>query len=62
MADISMCEGTGCPRKMQCYRHTAPVSQYRQAYFTTVPVKPDGSCDHFWDNKEYGGGGPFDDD
>lgn len=51
MADITMCDGTGCPRKAQCYRYTARPSQ-RQSYFAKVPLNVDGSCDHFWTSEE----------
>lgn len=37
MADISMCEGTGCPLKDHCYRYTAPKNEHYQAYFSFVP-------------------------
>ncbi len=48
MADITMCSGSGCVLKEECYRHTAPVNEYRQAYFMNPPVKEDGSCDFLW--------------
>jgi hypothetical protein len=51
MADISKCEGTGCPHKEKCYRFTATADEYRQSYFVMVPfVEEDGEikCDHFW--------------
>lgn len=50
MADITMCSGTSCWRKDTCYRHIAPVNEFRQAYFTTPPFKFDSvlSCDYFW--------------
>lgn len=42
MADISMCEGNGCPLKDHCYRYTAPKNEHYQAYFVEVP----------WDTEE----------
>jgi hypothetical protein len=51
MADITMCEGTDCPHKDECYRHTAPVNEYRQSYFVVVPLKEDGTCDELWIRK-----------
>jgi hypothetical protein len=48
MADITMCSGSGCPVKDKCYRHTAPVNEYRQAYFMNPPIKEDDSCKYFW--------------
>ena len=54
MADISMCQGTGCPLKAECYRHTAPVNEYRQTYFVYVPYDfAYKNCEYFWDNTEY---------
>lgn len=48
MPDITMCEGTGCPRKESCHRFTATPSEYRQSYFETPPVKEDGKCEMYW--------------
>ncbi len=47
MADITMCKGTNCPVKEQCYRHTADVNEHRQSYFFAPPFK-DGKCDMYW--------------
>jgi hypothetical protein len=59
MADIAMCAGTECPRKNNCHRHTAEYDEYGQSYFVTPPIKEDGSCEYFWDNKEYPAEGAF---
>jgi len=48
-----MCEGLTCPRKQQCYRYTAPKNDYRQAYFSQMPLEKDNSCEHFTDNSEW---------
>ena len=48
MADISKCEGIGCPHREKCYRFTAPADEYLQAYFVDPPIKADGTCDMFW--------------
>lgn len=32
MSDISKCGGTGCKIKRECYRYTAPVNPYWQAW------------------------------
>ena len=48
MADITMCEGTNCPKKETCYRFTAKPDEDRQSYFMTPPNNGD-SCDQFWD-------------
>ena len=48
MPDITMCNGTGCPRKDSCYRHTAVPSEYRQSFFMNPPLKEDGSCEYYW--------------
>jgi len=50
MADITKCYGLGCNVKDDCYRHTAPVNEWRQSYFMEVPGK-DESCEHYW-NRE----------
>ena len=53
MADITMCEGLNCLQKENCHRFTAKTNPYRQSYFANIPLKKDGTCDHFWDNKDY---------
>jgi hypothetical protein len=53
MADISMCDGHECPKKQECYRYTAPVNPYRQAYFTFTPYDKDHAlCEMFTPNGE----------
>jgi hypothetical protein len=37
-----------CPMRDKCYRFTAPVNEYRQAYFSVVPYE-DPECEWFWD-------------
>lgn len=51
MADISMCKGDGCPIKDQCYRHTAPVSLYRQPWFSEPLDHERESCDYYMMNE-----------
>lgn len=51
MPDITMCEGTGCPRKESCHRFAAKPSEY-QSYFVTPPVKEDGKCEMYWGDAE----------
>lgn len=53
MPDITMCEGTGCIIKDNCYRYTAEPSEFRQAYFAEPPVDKDGNCNHFWGNPDF---------
>lgn len=49
MADISMCKGTDCPMKNNCYRYTAKPNEYGQYYLTTVPYNKETSkCLEFW--------------
>lgn len=48
MADITMCNWEWCPMKEKCYRYTAPINEYRQAYFTEAPIK-DWECEYLWD-------------
>lgn len=49
MADIAKCSGTGCDKKEQCYRFTAPSNEYAQWY--ALPIIVDGKCESFWDNE-----------
>ena len=49
MPDLTMCPGTKCPQKDDCYRHTAePSPTGRQSYFLAPPLKPDGGCNYYW--------------
>lgn len=52
MADITMCKGDGCPKREECYRHTAPQNQYRQSWFADSPLKSAEpfDCEWFTDN------------
>ena len=45
--DITMCKGTDCPLKENCYRFTAKSDDVYQSYFVDSPIK-DGKCDMFW--------------
>lgn len=47
-----MCTGVGCPLAAKCYRHTAPKSDYRQAFFTEPPIF-EGECTKFINNENY---------
>jgi len=47
MPDITMCKGTDCPQKENCYRFTANPNEYRQSYFMTPPIK-DSKCEYYW--------------
>jgi len=51
MADITKCTGKGCTKKESCYRFTALDCRYRQSYFSLTPLKEDGTCEYYWDNK-----------
>jgi len=52
MADITMCDGYGCPVKDKCYRHTAPKNDLWQSMFVAPPIDEMDQCKYFWDNKE----------
>jgi hypothetical protein len=52
MADITMCRDEHCKRHLKCHRMTAPVTEFRQAYFVNSP-RQGKKCDFFWDNKGY---------
>lgn len=49
MPDITMCKGTNCNRKDNCYRHTATPNTGHQAYFVHAPVN-NQECQYYWDN------------
>lgn len=53
MADITMCHADecNCAIKDKCHRYTAPVNEYRQAYFSTPPNKSSDECDYFYNNE-----------
>jgi hypothetical protein len=54
MADISMCPGIGCPSKNSCYRFTAPVNEYRQAYaafYQELVGSSEDKCENYWRNE-----------
>ncbi len=47
--DVTMCPGTGCPLRDDCYRFRAVVAG-RQHFFGTAPYDPaTGTCDWLWD-------------
>ena len=51
MADITKCKGTRCPVREDCYRYTAPASEW-QSWFAVAPVSDDEKgCDMMIDNK-----------
>lgn len=46
-----LCKGGGCPKKIECYRHTAKPMSRRQSYFLTPPfrITEQGvACEHYW--------------
>jgi len=53
MSDISKCVGKDCPIKEECYRFTAPINEYWQAWLGDTPHNKENSdnfkCDLFWD-------------
>jgi len=56
MADITMCMPITCPVKQECYRHTAPINKFRQAYFMKSPgemINGEFYCDHFWGDPKF---------
>lgn len=52
MPDISLCSNNNCPLRKGCYRATAIPSDFLQSY-TVFNLNEDGTCNWFWDNKEY---------
>jgi len=51
MPDITMCVGvtkkSSCHMKSTCYRYTATPDEYRQSWFSEVPLKEDQTCEHY---------------
>jgi hypothetical protein len=57
MADITVCPGTDCPVKEQCYRFTAPKNEMWQSSFVEIPGKMEEdkfTCDMYWGEKAEG--------
>jgi hypothetical protein len=57
MSDITMCSGTNCPKKEECYRFTAYVNEYRQSWFCEPPfkiVEDKFTCEMFWGDANEG--------
>jgi hypothetical protein len=51
MADITKCKGTGCRVREDCYRYTAPASEW-QSWFAVAPVSDDeNGCDMMIDTE-----------
>lgn len=49
MPDISMCDGTRCVVKEECYRFKATPSPFLQSYFANSPVDLlTQQCEYFW--------------
>lgn len=50
MADITMCEGTGCPLRATCYRFKAKSDEFLQSYFAEVPYDSEyEKCSYYWE-------------
>jgi hypothetical protein len=56
MADISMCPGTNCDVKENCYRYLATPDDYRQAWFGMMPYPPGEECVYYWPVESEGHG------
>lgn len=52
MADITVCTGKNCPLRESCHRYTAPHGLY-QSFIEAPYDVHSGTCDLFWDNKDY---------
>lgn len=53
MPDITMCEGTSCPLRENCYRKRAVPTPNWQSYFASAPVDKEGNCTYFWKIDKY---------
>lgn len=57
---MTMCQGTDCPLRNDCYRYTAEPNPYRQSYFAETPLEkisfiggPEQDwCDYFIKNED----------
>ena len=49
MPDISMCQGTNCNLKDNCYRFKAEPSKFRQSWFCKSPNLDPYYCDYYWE-------------
>ena len=49
MPDISMCQGTNCNIKDNCYRFKAKASEFRQSWFCKSPNLDPYYCDYYWE-------------
>lgn len=47
MADITMCKGINCDKRLTCYRYLATANPYAQSYFIETPPTKDGKCDEY---------------
>ena len=47
MPDITMCKGTGCPKKETCYRFTATPDKYWQSWFAGMPARKNEECPYY---------------
>lgn len=45
MADITMCVGTGCPLRENCYRYMAEPNPWRQSFADFTKLVKDGKCE-----------------
>ena len=58
MPDITMCLGTNCVIKEDCYRYKATPDEYLQSYFSEVPFNKNmefkgtrrSYCEYYWPN------------
>lgn len=54
MADITMCKGTNCPFKDDCYRYTANENPYSQEWYMFVHYeKETNSCTEYWADERH---------
>jgi hypothetical protein len=48
--DITMCKGTNCPLRLECFRYRAIHDSQWQSMFITIPYnKETQKCKHFWE-------------
>jgi len=51
MPDITMCSGTGCPKRARCYRFMARPNVPLQSYFDAPPFDSyTQECEHYYNS------------
>ena len=52
MADITMCDGNGCPQKNSCVRYLSEPDKYQSFFIIPDKIKQSGNCEEYWESKD----------